>query len=96
MKLTKKREMNDMKSTGIVRKIDKLGRVVIPSELRSVLKVKEGTALEIYVDDEKIIFQKYEPRLEKANSIKELREMKPLVNKYGKSVLEKAIELLNH
>lgn len=50
-----------MKSTGIVRKVDELGRVVIPMELRRVMGIGEKDGLEIYVDDEKIILRKYEP-----------------------------------
>ncbi|HZK18210.1 MAG TPA: AbrB/MazE/SpoVT family DNA-binding domain-containing protein [Clostridia bacterium] len=50
-----------MKSTGIVRKVDELGRVVIPIELRRTLGIAEKDALEIYVDNEKIILRKYEP-----------------------------------
>lgn len=50
-----------LKSTGIVRKVDELGRVVIPIELRRTLGIEEKDALEIYVDNEKIILKKYEP-----------------------------------
>jgi transcriptional pleiotropic regulator of transition state genes len=50
-----------VKSTGIVRKVDELGRVVIPIELRRTLGIEEKDALEIYVDSEKIILKKYEP-----------------------------------
>ena len=50
-----------MKSTGIVRKVDELGRVVLPIELRRVLNIKEKDSLEIFVDDEKVILKKYEP-----------------------------------
>jgi transcriptional pleiotropic regulator of transition state genes len=50
-----------MKSTGIVRKVDELGRIVIPIELRRTLGIDEKDALEIYVDSEKIILKKYEP-----------------------------------
>ncbi|NLY54432.1 MAG: AbrB/MazE/SpoVT family DNA-binding domain-containing protein [Firmicutes bacterium] len=50
-----------MKSTGIVRKVDELGRVVIPIELRRTLGIDEKDSLEIYVDGEKIILKKYEP-----------------------------------
>ena len=50
-----------MKSTGIVRKVDELGRVVIPIELRRTLNIDVKDALEIYVDAEKIILKKYEP-----------------------------------
>ena len=50
-----------MKSTGIVRKVDELGRVVLPIELRRSFNINEKDALEIFVDDEKIILKKYEP-----------------------------------
>lgn len=50
-----------MKSTGIVRKVDELGRVVIPIELRRTLDIAEKDALEIYVDGEQIILKKYAP-----------------------------------
>lgn len=50
-----------MKSTGIVRKVDELGRVVIPIELRRTLQIEEKDALEIYVDGERIVLKKYEP-----------------------------------
>ncbi|MFJ7637704.1 AbrB/MazE/SpoVT family DNA-binding domain-containing protein [Peribacillus sp. NPDC097264] len=52
-----------MKSTGIVRKVDELGRVVIPIELRRTLGIKEKDALEIYVEQERIILQKYKPNM---------------------------------
>ena len=50
-----------VKSTGIVRKVDELGRVVIPIELRRTLGIGEKDALEIYVDGDRIILKKYEP-----------------------------------
>ncbi|MGE5703831.1 MAG: AbrB/MazE/SpoVT family DNA-binding domain-containing protein [Clostridia bacterium] len=50
-----------LKSTGIVRKVDELGRVVIPIELRRTLGIAEKDALEIFVDGERIILKKYEP-----------------------------------
>jgi len=50
-----------MKSTGIVRKIDKLGRLVLAKELRKTLDINEGDALEIYTEGEFIILKKYEP-----------------------------------
>lgn len=52
-----------MKSTGIVRKVDELGRVVIPIELRRTLGINEKDALEIYVEQERIILQKYKPNM---------------------------------
>ena len=50
-----------MKATGIVRKVDELGRVVIPIELRRNLGIDIKDPLEIYVEGEHIIFKKYEP-----------------------------------
>ena len=50
-----------MKSTGIVRKVDELGRVVLPIELRRTLDIAEKDALETYVDGSTIILKKYEP-----------------------------------
>ena len=47
-----------MKSTGVVRKIDELGRIVLPSELRRVFGIKEGDELEISVDGDQVILQK--------------------------------------
>jgi transcriptional pleiotropic regulator of transition state genes len=48
-----------MKSTGIVRKIDPLGRIVLPIKPRRTLDIKEGDPLEMYVDGESIILSKY-------------------------------------
>lgn len=50
-----------MKSTGIVRKVDELGRIVLPIELRRTLDIAEKDSLEIYVDGPSIILRKYEP-----------------------------------
>jgi len=50
-----------MKSTGIVRKVDELGRIVLPIELRRTLDIMEKDSLEIYVDGSTIILKKYEP-----------------------------------
>lgn len=51
-----------MKSTGIVRTIDKMGRIVIPKEIRRVLKVDdEMDSFEIYMEDDRIVLKKYQP-----------------------------------
>lgn len=50
-----------MKSTGIVRKLDELGRITLPIELRRTLGVNERDPLEIFVDEDKIVLKKYEP-----------------------------------
>lgn len=49
-----------MKSTGIVRKTDELGRIVIPKELRRTLDIQDGTPVEIFVEDDKIILRKFQ------------------------------------
>lgn len=50
-----------MKSTGIVRRVDELGRVVIPKELRNLMSIEKKDPMEIYVSDDYIILRKYEP-----------------------------------
>ena len=50
-----------MKSTGIIRKVDELGRIVLPIELRRTLDISERDNLEIYTDGQTIILKKYQP-----------------------------------
>ena len=50
-----------MKATGVVRKIDELGRIVLPIELRRTLDIAEKDSIEIYVDESSIMLKKYEP-----------------------------------
>ena len=51
-----------MKATGIVRRVDDLGRIVIPKEIRRTLKIREGDPLEIYTEkDGGVVFRKYSP-----------------------------------
>ncbi len=50
-----------MKSTGIVRRIDELGRIVLPIELRNKMDIQNKDSIEIFVDDDKIILKKYVP-----------------------------------
>lgn len=52
-----------MKSTGIVRKVDELGRVVLPIELRRTLGIAEKDALEIFIEGEQIVLKKYKPNM---------------------------------
>lgn len=56
------KEAGNMRATGIVRRIDELGRVVIPKEIRRTLRIREGDPLEIYTDrDGEVILKKYSP-----------------------------------
>ncbi len=69
-----------MKATGIVRRIDDLGRIVIPKEIRRTLRIREGDPLEIYTDaNGEVIFKKYSP----------IGEMSPFASQYAE-VLYKA------
>ena len=64
-----------MKATGIVRRIDDLGRVVIPKEIRRTLRIRDGDPLEIYVDHEgEVILKKYSPISELGDFAKEYAE----------------------
>ena len=75
-----------LKSTGVVRKLDQLGRIVLPKELRTVLNLKEKDALEIYVDGEQIILKKYEP------ACVFCRDAREVVNYRGKNICKKCLE----
>ena len=74
-----------MKSTGIVRRVDEPGRIVLPIELRRSLNINERDTLEIFVDDERIILKKYEPADIFTGSMDDLIEYK------GKKVSKESI-----
>lgn len=61
-----------MKSTGIVRKVDELGRIVLPIELRRIMDIAERDELEIYVEDDRIVLQKFEPSCVFCASVQDL------------------------
>ncbi len=50
-----------MKATGIVRKIDDLGRIVLPKELRKTMNIDKKDPMEIYIDEDSVILKKYQP-----------------------------------
>jgi len=84
-----------MKSTGIVRKVDELGRVVLPKELRRTLGIEEKDALEIYTDNDKIILKKYQPNIEKDEVITNLQKMAAgAKNPNVLETIERAIKLI--
>jgi len=62
-----------MKATGIVRRIDDLGRVVIPKEIRRTMRLQESDPLEIYVGDGMVCFKKYQPCVVYQDVIKDLK-----------------------
>ncbi|KXZ40632.1 transcriptional pleiotropic regulator of transition state genes [Alkalithermobacter thermoalcaliphilus JW-YL-7 = DSM 7308] len=78
-----------MKSTGIVRRVDELGRIVIPIELRRTLNISEKDALEIYVDGETIILKKYEPACVFCSSAKEVKSFE------GKNICSECISKIS-
>ncbi len=65
-----------MKETGITRGIDKMGRVVIPKELRYVLGLEDGDKLEVYTEDDRIILKKYQPSCEFCDNVDEIVSFK--------------------
>lgn len=65
-----------MKSTGIVRKVDELGRIVLPIELRRVMDIQIKDSLEIMTEDDRIILKKYEPSCVFCFSKENLEEFK--------------------
>lgn len=75
-----------MKSTGIVRRVDELGRIVIPIELRNKLKIAEKDPIEIYVDGSSIILKKYQENCVFCGSTKKVIDYK------GKLICSKCME----
>jgi transcriptional pleiotropic regulator of transition state genes len=75
-----------MKATGIVRKVDELGRVVLPCELRRSMHIKDRDSLEIFVDDDKIVLKKHEPACTFTGSADDLIDYK------GRKVSKQAIQ----
>ncbi|QEY34482.1 AbrB/MazE/SpoVT family DNA-binding domain-containing protein [Caproiciproducens galactitolivorans] len=79
-----------MKSTGIIRKVDELGRIVSPKELRMTLNIKEKDPLQIFVDDDgRIILQKYEPACVFCNSMNDVISFK------GRNICRDCMEKLS-
>lgn len=89
-----------MRATGIIRRVDDLGRIVIPREIRRVLKISEGCPLEFYTDNTAICLKKYQPyeteTWEKANKI-----LSPIIKNfaildgYGEAVKCNGIKVMN-
>lgn len=78
-----------MKSIGIVRKVDDLGRLVIPKELRKTMNISKKDPMEIFVEEEKIILRKYEPACIFCG------ESENTIEYEGKTVCERCIEEMN-
>lgn len=78
-----------MKSTGIVRKVDELGRIVLPIELRRTLGIDEKDRIEIFVDGESIILRKYQPACIFCDNAKDI------INYKGKNICPDCIRAMN-
>ena len=77
-----------MKSTGIVRKVDELGRIVLPIEMRRTLDIGEKDALEIYVEGSSVILKKYKPSCIFCDTTKDIVVFK------GKNICPKCLKEL--
>lgn len=78
-----------MKSTGIVRKVDELGRIVLPIELRRTLDIAEKDSLEIYMDGSSVVLKKYQP------SCIFCDDSRDVVNYKGKNICPKCVKSLS-
>ena len=78
-----------MKSTGIVRKVDELGRIVLPIELRRTIGIVEKDRIEIFVDGESIILRKYQPACIFCDNAKDI------INYKGKNICPDCIRAMN-
>lgn len=79
-----------MKATGIVRKVDELGRIVLPIEMRRTLDIAEKDALEIYVEGASVILKKYKPSCIFCDTAKDVSEFK------GKNICPKCLKDLKN
>ena len=77
-----------MNSTGIVRKVDELGRIVLPIELRRTLGIEEKDRIEIFVDGESIILRKYQPACIFCDNAKDI------INYKGKNICPDCIRAM--
>ena len=77
-----------MKATGIVRKVDELGRIVLPSELRKTMHVSVGDSFELFTNDNTVVLKKYEPGCILTGS------MDDLVEYQGRKISTQAIKEL--
>lgn len=79
-----------MKSTGIVRQMDSLGRIVLPVELRRTLDIAEKDSLEIYVDESSIVLKKYQPACIFCDNVRDVKTYK------GRKICPECIENLKN
>lgn len=89
-----------MKATGIIRRIDDLGRIVIPKELRRTMGIKEGDPLELFTEGKMVCFKKYSPTVELEEALNEVVEMlneediKSCISEEDKTAVKSIVDLL--
>lgn len=84
-----------MRATGIVRRVDDLGRIVIPKEVRKKLRIKEGTPMELFTDGDCVIFKHYSAEELLENALENLKEaINTYVDEddYGQDIKARLIE----
>jgi len=91
-----------MKATGIIRRVDDLGRIVIPKEIRRTLGIKEGDPMELCIDDGVVCFKKYLPELSYVQNVQTIKndilnnfDMKPPMQKAAADKLDELLAILN-
>ena len=85
----REREMFTMRSTGIIRRLDKLGRIVLPIELRRILDIAENDELEIFMENDRIVLQKFESVCLFCGSSRKL------IVHYGKNVCQNCVNKMS-
>jgi len=81
-----------MKATGVVRKVDELGRIVIPSELRKTMHVGQGDSFELFTESDTVILKKYEPGCVFTGAMENLVEYRG--RKVSKSAVREMAEMV--
>ena len=87
-----------MKATGVVRRIDELGRIVIPKEVRQTLKIREGDPLELWLDKDTVCFKKYSAVAlieDTLNSVIDLMKDEDVVRKIPQTDRECVVAMTN-
>jgi len=81
-----------MKATGIVRKVDELGRIVLPSELRKVMHVMTGDSFELFTNENTVVLKKYEPGCVLTGAMEDLVEYRG--RKISRTAIRELTELM--
>lgn len=85
-----------MKSTGVIKKMDELGRIVIPKEMRRILNIRDGEVLELFVSDDNLVMKKHQSFEGVINSIKRYVELLDEVNICKSIVVDKEKVLVSN